>query len=196
MKNLLLRARCMLSFLSFSHPRDTLVFEKERLIEAGPCLRISQPPFSRSQGRLQTTSRNWLWPSNSRTSIPVNYWCIAYWKGYERKWLGLIRCTIPVFSWKKWDIPNKSSVRIAGHRPFKCRTGILIDRNVQIYDFPSWRLFSFHAQKASSLPLGDQSRTFSTNFYSITFSWSNMYGNPRCVHMFRLQKNKTDFHGI
>jgi len=43
----------MFSFLSLSHPRDTLVFEKERLIEAGPCLRISQPPFSRSQGCSQ-----------------------------------------------------------------------------------------------------------------------------------------------
>jgi hypothetical protein len=38
------------SILSLSRPHDTLVFEKERLIEAGPYLRISQPPFSRSQG--------------------------------------------------------------------------------------------------------------------------------------------------
>ena len=51
MNSLLLRAWFMLSFLSLSHPRDTLVFKKERLIEAGPYLRISQPPFSRSQGR-------------------------------------------------------------------------------------------------------------------------------------------------
>ena len=41
----------MLSFLLLSHPRDTLLFEKERLIESGPYLRILQPPFSRSQGR-------------------------------------------------------------------------------------------------------------------------------------------------
>ena len=41
----------MLSFLSLSHPRDILVFEKERLIDAGLYFCISQPPFSRSKER-------------------------------------------------------------------------------------------------------------------------------------------------
>lgn len=80
----------MLSFLLLSHPRDTLVFEKERLIEAGPYLRISQPPFSRSQGRSKLPLVTGCELLSTRTSIPVNYWYIAYWKGYERKWLDLI----------------------------------------------------------------------------------------------------------
>jgi hypothetical protein len=77
------------SILSLSHPRDTLVFEKVRLIEVGPYLRISQPPFSQP-GTFETTSRTWLCTSVSGTSIIVNYWYISNCKGYERKWMGLI----------------------------------------------------------------------------------------------------------
>ena len=206
MNSLPWRARFMLSFLSLSHPRDILVVERERLIEAGPYFCNTQPPFSRSQGRSKLPLvTGCVWPSISRTSIPVNYWHTAYWKRYERNWLGLIWFTIPVFFWRKRDKPKEtlsqdSRPSSRGVNPgfVKCRTGILITRrNVQSYEFQPWRLFSFHAQKAPSLhALGDQRRNFSTIFYINTFSWSNMCGNSRCVLMFRLQKNETDFHGM